>query len=76
MLKITNILLSNENNHYLEPNSTLTQISHFQECLDSQIKCLLPDRVEVAVDGLGPLFGLSHLDGDIRVTGTSFILGL
>lgn len=43
---------------------------------DSQIECLLPDRVKVAVDGFSSLFGLSHLDGDIWITGASFILGL
>ncbi len=53
------------------PNSYM-----FPRGLDSQIKRLLPDRVEVAIDGLGPLFGLSDLDGDIRITGTGFILGL
>lgn len=43
---------------------------------DLQVKLFLPDRVQVAVDGLCPFFSLSHLDGDVRVTGTSSILGL
>lgn len=42
----------------------------------SQVKLLIPDRVEVAEDGLRPAFGLAHLDGDVRVAGASFILGL
>lgn len=67
------MLSGNYNNHYVQ----LLKISHiFSRGLDSQIKCLLPDGVEVAVDGLGSLLGLSHLDGDVRVTGTGFILGL
>lgn len=40
------------------------------------MEVLLPDRVEVAVDSLGPLLGLAHLDRDIRVTRAGFILGL
>ena len=37
---------------------------------------LLPDRVEVPVDGLGPLLGLAHLDRDVGVAGARLILGL
>lgn len=50
--------------------------AHPNSCLDSQIKCLLPDRVEVAIDGLGPLFGLPHLDSNIWIAGASFIFRL
>lgn len=57
------------------PNSFHIFYLHFLG-LDSQVKRLFPDGVEVAIDGLGPLFGLSHLDSDIRITGTSFVLGL
>lgn len=42
----------------------------------SQVELLIPDRVEVAKDGLRPAFGLSNLDGDVGVAGASFILGL
>lgn len=52
-------------------------MSHmFASGVHSQIKSLLPDRVEVAIDGLGPLFGLSHLDSDVWITGAGLILGL
>lgn len=50
---------------------------HFhRDNLNVQAELFLPDRVQVAVDGLCPFLGLSHLDGDIRVTGTSSVLGL
>lgn len=42
----------------------------------SQIKRFLPDGVQVAVDGFGPLFCLSHLDCYVGITGTSFVLSL
>ena len=42
----------------------------------SQVELLVPDRVEVAEDGLRPALGLPHLDSDIRVAGAGFILGL
>lgn len=42
----------------------------------SQVELLIPDRVEVAEDGLRPALGLSHLDGDVGVAGAGFILGL
>lgn len=41
-----------------------------------QMKLLLPDRIEVAVDCLGPLFGLTHLDCHVGVTGTGLIFSL
>lgn len=41
-----------------------------------QIEGLIPDRIEVAVDGLGPLLGFAHLHCYIGITGASFILGL
>lgn len=44
--------------------------------LGSQIKCLLPNRVEVAIDSLGPLFRLPHLNSNIWITGAGFILCL
>lgn len=43
---------------------------------DLQAELLLPDRVQVAVDGLGSLLGLPHLDGDVRVAGAGPVLGL
>lgn len=48
---------------------------HFHP-LNLQAELFLPDRVQVAIDGLCPFLGLSHLDGDVRVTGTSSVLGL
>lgn len=42
----------------------------------SQVELLIPNRVEVAEDGLRPAFGFAHLDGDVRVAGAGFILGL
>lgn len=42
----------------------------------SQVELLIPDWIKVAEDGLCPAFGLAHLDGDVRVTGASFVLGL
>lgn len=36
----------------------------------------LPDRIEVAVNSLGPLLGFPHLDSHIGVTGTSLIFSL
>lgn len=53
-----------------------SHVTSHSKCLHSQVKCLLPDRVEVAIDGLCPLFGFAHLDSDIRITGAGFILGL
>lgn len=44
--------------------------------LHSQVERLLPHWVEVAVDGLRPLFGFAHLDGDVGITGAGFVLGL
>lgn len=41
-----------------------------------QIEGLIPDRIEVAVDGLGPLLGFAHLHCYIGIAGASFILGL
>lgn len=50
---------------------------HFHsDNLNLQAELFLPDRVQVAIDGLCPFLGLSHLDGDVRVTGTSSVLGL
>lgn len=40
------------------------------------MKVLVPDRVEVAINGLGPLLRLSNLDSHIRVTGSCFVLSL
>ncbi len=40
------------------------------------MKLFLPDRIEVAVDRLGPLFGFTHLDGHIGVTGAGLIFSL
>lgn len=37
---------------------------------------LLPDGVEVAIDGLGPLLGLAHLHSDVGVTGARLVFGL
>lgn len=42
----------------------------------SQVELLVPHWVEVSKDGLGPSFGLSHLDRDVGITGTSLVLGL
>lgn len=42
----------------------------------SQVELLLPHWIKVAVNGLGPLPGLAHLDGDIRVTGSSLVFCL
>lgn len=42
----------------------------------SQVELLLPDWIKVAVNGLSPLPGLAHLDGDIRVAGSSLVLCL
>lgn len=44
--------------------------------LHSQVVLFLPDWVQVSIDGLRPLLGLAHLDGDIRVTGARPVLGL
>lgn len=41
-----------------------------------QVKALVPDGVEIAVDGLGSLLGFAHLYGDVRVTWTRLILRL
>ncbi len=40
------------------------------------MELFLPDRIEVAVDRLGPLFGFTHLDGHIGVTGAGLIFSL
>lgn len=42
----------------------------------SQVELLVPHRVEVSEDGLRPALGLAHLDGDVRVAGARFVLGL
>ena len=42
----------------------------------SQVKVFLPDRVEVAVNGLGPLLCLPNLNRYIRVTGACFVFSL
>lgn len=44
--------------------------------LNSQAELFLPDWVQVAVDGLGSLLGLPHLDGDVRVAGACPVFGL
>lgn len=44
--------------------------------LHLQIEGLIPDRVEVPIDGLSPLFGFAHLHCYIGITGASFIFGL
>lgn len=56
-------------------NLRLPRYFHLDK-LNLQAELFLPDRVQVAIDGLCPLLGLSHLDGDIRVTGTCSVLGL
>ena len=43
---------------------------------NSQVKVLLPDGVEVPIDGLGPLLGLAHLDSDVGVAGARLVLCL
>lgn len=40
------------------------------------MELLLPDRVEVAINGLGPLLGLAHLNSDIWITGSCLVLCL
>lgn len=40
------------------------------------MKLLLPDRIEVAINSLGPLLGFPHLDSHIGVTGTGLIFSL
>lgn len=44
--------------------------------LHLQIERLIPDRIEVTVDGLGSFLGFAHLHCYIGITGASFILGL
>lgn len=41
-----------------------------------QMEILLPDRIEIAIDGFSPFFRLSNLDGHIGVTGARLILCL
>lgn len=43
---------------------------------NSQVKLLLPDWIEVAINSLGSLLGLAHLNGDIRITGSCLVLCL
>lgn len=52
------------------------KLSETPKGFHSQVKRLLPDRVEVSVDGLCPLFGFAHLDGDVGITGAGFVFGL
>lgn len=40
------------------------------------MELLLPHGIEVAVNGLGPLLGLAHLDGDVGIAGPGLVLGL
>lgn len=44
--------------------------------MHSQVKALVPDGIEIAVDGLGSLLGFPHLYGDVGVTRTGLILRL
>lgn len=44
--------------------------------LYSQVEALLPNRVQVAIDGLGSLFGFSNLNSDVRVTGACLVFSL
>lgn len=62
-------------------NASSNPVDNFDEHfppnnLNLQAEPFLPDGVQVAIDGLCPFLGLSHLDGDIRVTRTSSVLGL
>lgn len=41
-----------------------------------QVELLLPDRIEVAINGLGSLLGLAHLNSDIWITGSCLVLCL
>lgn len=43
---------------------------------DLQVELLLPDRIEVAINGLGPLLGLAHLNSDIWIAGSCLVLCL
>lgn len=40
------------------------------------MELLLPNGIEVAVNGLGPLLGLAHLNGDIGIAGSCLVLCL
>lgn len=40
------------------------------------MELLFPDRVQVSIDGLGPLLGLAHLNGNVRIAGSSLVLCL
>ncbi len=48
-------------------------IRHFD---DLQVELLLPDRIEVAINGLGSLLSLAHLNSDIWITGSCLVLCL
>lgn len=41
-----------------------------------QVEGLIPDRIQVAIDGLGSLFGFAHLDSYVGIAGACFIFGL
>lgn len=43
---------------------------------DLQVELLLPDRIEVAINGLGPLLGLAHLNSDVWIAGSRLVLCL
>lgn len=51
-------------------NSSIRQVGGLQ------VELLLPHRIEVAINGLGPLLGLAHLNSDIRITGPCLVLCL
>lgn len=40
------------------------------------MELLLPHGIEVAINGLGPLLGLAHLNGDVRIAGSRLVLRL
>lgn len=37
---------------------------------------LVPDRIKVAINGLGSLLGFAHLNSDIWITGSGLVLCL
>ena len=43
---------------------------------DLQVVLLFPDRIEVSIDSLGSLLGLSHLNGNIWIAGSCLVLCL
>ena len=74
-------LASEKEDNEIETLNKQSLICHTQVLLtikfsDLQVVLLLPDRIEVSINGLGSFLGLSHLNCDVRIAGSRLVLRL